>query len=254
MKKLLLLFLLLPTLCIADAGLSGSVATQETAAGSYTDITFWCSWEGTWSTPTYTMSGDDYSAGDTTGTITSDCDVTEASKKIGSWGLFTDSSGDYMEFVPSGGDIIDLNDSRIGFYFYVVTSWVATIQIFYSEYDANNYVYLQSATDGELFLRVRSSGSFDVNATTSGATLVADTWYYVEIILDQAGNGATLKINGSNTSIVSDAYDAMGNAAVILRFGNNAGAGSDTYSDNHAISNDVTRDLNALKDLATSPR
>jgi len=277
MKRLIFffgLFLLVYGYCFADVdtmdgtaittttdfdGVSFNIASinGQTIAGGddYSDIVFWVGFEGSWDGTTYTIGSDDYSDGDTTGTKNSAWVVDTTSKKVGSYGGHSKGSSDYIIFSVSSGDIMSLNDScRIGFYFQVNTAWAASEELFYAEYDSNNFVRIATAASGEINVALRSSGAYDVSTDTSGLSLSHTTWYFCELIFDQASNGFTLKIDGANSSIASDAYDALPNDVITIEFGM-SGVGTNTvYQDQWMVSDDITRNLNALKDLTTSPR
>lgn len=265
MRKLLILIPILLCFCVSQSqaispAVLGSVSGLG-ATASYTDITYWIGFEGTWSTPTYTLGADDYPTG-STATASSAVVIDGTGAIIGSNGLRNTSASDYMTATVTGNDIVNLDQSRVGFWLRIPTDgWAAmsvghyTMQVYG---DGNNFVSVlvvgTAANDIELTVTLRSGGSYDVSASTTALNMVENTAYFVELILDQAGNGCTLKVNGANSEIAADAYDAVATAATQINFGVATTPATIVHIDNLMVSNDVGRDLYALRSLTASPR
>jgi hypothetical protein len=229
------------------------------AAPAYTDITLWLAFEGTYSAPTYTLNGDDYSS-QATGTMTSAGAIDATGGIIGTNGLRNTSSGDYLTIGSLTSSDINLDASRIGFWLRIDT-WTAAMADGHSIMriygDINNAINVQivgsSASDIEIKIYFRSGSTYDVSATTTALNMVEDTSYFIEVIMDQP-NGLTLKVDGNNSEIVNDTYDAVGTNTTSAIIGYNAAAGGLMHVDNVMVSNDVTRNLYLLRNEITSPR
>jgi hypothetical protein len=110
------------------------------------------------------------------------------------------------------------------------------------------YIYEVTTTNNHLQFYYKAGGS---SITINTGELSVSTWYFVEIAWNNTGNEYKLFIDGvqqgaTNTTNLPD-WDGTGGTN-ILQLGDSAGTNADHYSDQLFISNDPTRDLNAIKD------
>lgn len=89
-------------------------------------------------------------------------------------------------------------------------------------------------------------------ALVTSSNLSSGTWYYIEAAWDVDANTREVWIDGVSVGTSSATINA-GDATVLV-IGNNPNVAAVLYIDNVAISDDITRDLEALKDLTASPR
>ncbi|MCK4240829.1 MAG: hypothetical protein KAX30_04340 [Candidatus Atribacteria bacterium] len=261
MRKLLLLLLLLIFSAISASAWNPCVVTsgKKAAGASYNDITLWLGFEGTWSSPTYTIGADDYSAGDTTGTITSVAVVNSDAGLIGTNGLDCPTSYDRMQFSVSSDNIISGTAGRIGLKIRF-TAWAQDGSVFNVVETAGNdhFDLLTYGADGvgtrELRFRWEDDNSTTNLITTTTADLVLGTIYFIEIKYDTTANSFELWIDGVSKG--TDTTDKGPIQPVTLEIGEIFGGALDQHIDNLMISDDITRDFygEGLHDDTTSPR
>jgi len=214
----------------------------------YSDITFWCGFEGTWSSPTYTMGDDDYSAGDTTGTANSDAVVNTDAALVGTYGLDSPSGYDKITFDVSSNDIVSGTSGRVGCKIRINT-WEAVVYFIMAKDATNNRnFFVETYGTDELLFAWDGSGV----ATTTDANLSTGTIYFIEISYDTTADEYELFVDGVSKATGSLARDAF--SPEYFYTGNNSGTNGDIHVDNYMVSNDKDRDLNALKNLTSSPR
>lgn len=174
-----------------------------------------------------------------------------ALKKIGTGSLDCPNAQDYASFDWSAA-VLPLDSGRIGFYVYFNTR-VTNTQLFYAVADANNGIYgkLSSAVTDELAYSYESNNTGSVYASTA-ANLADTTWYFIEFAWDRATDYRRMFIDGNphDSSAADLGTGWTANPATVV-FGNNSANLPDFHMDQIIISNDYTRDLNALKDLTS---
>ena len=233
------------------------VATTDTVEGqvvkaggaSASDIVFWLNFEENDNSGDYNMGASECSDGDTSGAYTGSAVVNTDAALTGTYGLDSPSSGDYMTFVVSSGDIMNATACIIGFKLYINT-WANLSTVFEYYLNGSNYFSLRLSNDGDDFYLYWYEGGVGKNITDIDVNLSATTEYYVEFFIDAANNVRKVRINGG--SWVSDTTAFVGFAGTALYIAAVANA-NDIYVDQFIVSFDITtpRDLNAIKETAT---
>ena len=217
------------------------------SATSYSDITFW------WRCENVTLDGsNDFTAGeDGVAALQSSAVINTAAVKIGTNGLDCPTAGDYALFTDSTGAAWPTGSGRVGFYLRI-TAFTTSCALIQKKYDADEYMTLEMYGTDELKFQYTNTSS--TTAITTDANLTTATWYFVEIAYDDATNTKKIYVDGVEKIAVTDAFTTFTSGGS-LRFGEAKGCGLsvDTHIDNIIISNDYTRDLNALKDIAAFP-
>ena len=260
MKKLcILLFLIL--LCTgAYARTNVMVMNSATGAppGVASYVLFWCGWEGTWSSPTYTMGANDHSEGDTTGTAASSCIVNTDDPAVGSKYLDAPSALDYMEFTPASNNIWATDQGNVAFWFKADT-WTAGTDFFKAQ-DAGgtNYMRVIQRVSEELRVIINATGSdvtwtsTDFNYDTSG-----DPYVFIEIVWNATADTVYVYVDNVSLTISegnSQAFDAFASGDItLIHFGGPGSSGSDFHQDNHMIFDDSSQRAYSVRNNAAPP-
>ena len=248
MRKLFIIAILalLPLSAFAwgVVSISGGVAAP---ADDYSDILFW------WTCEDANLGADDYyGAGDGTATA-SGASIGTDGMKVGTNGIICATTYDYYALDSAG--LMDLNHGRVGFYFNINT-FAAGVTLLQAN-GSTSYIKLDVSDGGG------GNGDYDINfkwrdtsttrtALVTSSNLSSGTWYYIEAAWDVETNYREVWIDG--TSVGSSSATINAGDATALWIGNNPNVAAVLYIDNVAISDDITRDLEALKDLTASPR
>ncbi len=211
------------------------------ASDTYSDILYFWRCEGA------TLGDDDYSAGDTTGTLNSSAELNTTAAHVGTNGLYVPSGNDYYSFDISNEDIFDATSGSIGFWWYYYTAtWADYATLFHVDGATDFYL----ATYGGSELKVYWD---TVSWTTAEASLAVANWYFIEVAYDADTDLMQVRVNGSDVlDSTAKAFSALSSPAT-LRWGSYNG-GYQFYLDNAMISDDATRDLYALRNNTSSPR
>jgi hypothetical protein len=259
MKKLLLSILLVLCLAINGSAMSPaflSIIGDDGGAGDdYSDITFWLGWENcSPNCTTYTFGGDDYTAGENNGEVTRDgaALLTAGSALVGSVGCDIPTASDRWELTDSTDGAWSTGSFIIGFKLYV-TGGTDNATIIWKHYDAdeNFYVRCEDAGCDDLRVQYRNGETYSIIQTNANI-IPATTEVFVIVAFNAATNYMELWIDGVSKGTCADAITAFTSGGSI-KIGETDGVAVDFWIDNIMISNDYERDLNALKDLATSP-
>lgn len=256
---------------VTSANTIEGVSTTDTVEGQvlkssvdYSDITFWVNWMNgpTIATGTYTLDGsDEYSAGDTTGVLSSAAIVNASALKDGSYGLDCPGNYDYIYFndasntavLPSKGI-----EGRIGVWIKIIT-WAndtAFFEVRDSDQDiANTFSFEMAGADNThiefSFLWTGNSATADaLESTNTDAQL--NTWYFVEFAWNQATPYREVFVNGADKGTSGAAMSAFEDNVKRLKVGSME-EGQDIHIARIIVSTDSTRDLNALKDTFNDP-
>ena len=246
MKKLILI-ILLSIFCfgfsIQDA--HKSVIARKNAT-DYSDITFW------WRCETETLTTGDYTAGeDSTAAPNGGATIDSGTKIVGSNSCDFPTGSDYYAFTDSTDGAFPTGSGRIGFYLYATTrldngSWFRKL------YDGSNYFYARFKDTDDADLNYTAGGTaVSLNSATNW--LSAATWYFVEVAWDDATDFLQLYVNGVSVGTQAGSTLTAFTSGGGFRIGEVNGIETDIHIDNIIISNDYTRDLNALKDLTAYP-
>jgi len=255
MKKwIVLLILLLTSPCLAADGVSGvthpakvnSVALPDKVCGvaglaggsAYSDILFYWGAESTTA---------EKSGGDSTATLVSGANIDTAIKIVGLSSLGLPNTYDYATFDYSSG-VINVDIGRIGFYFYV-TTWGDNGYIFQAYADADNAITIYTFSGDQIRFLYESNGAA-TNTILETALLSPETWYFIEYAYDRANDSTAVYVNGAAAGTSSNDMGTGWTAyPTVIKWGNDGGAVLVYNIDQMIISNDNTRDLNAIKDV-----
>ena len=261
MKKLILLFLIIPELAFANdiSTLAGkAISAISTIAGKAKadiatvggggvpaaapaafcdcsgDVTF-C-WEITADNTTITSSGGCVDSGDSTATANSTPSIAAAATGKTGYAITWTTASDYYYFDVTSDDLISDNAGTLEFdvYFTTLTNGMG---LFHAGYDDNNrlYIYVFADTD----LRARYVGNTTaVNADTSGAALTTGAWYTVTMKWTQSDVDPNLSINvNSVTGTSTTNLTNFATASNVIRFGEIVGNASGAQIKNIRIYN-----------------
>lgn len=221
---------------IGGAGSNGTVtATGGTGGDSYTDILFW------WRAESATLATGDYP---TSGTLTANnasATIAAGAAKVGSYGVSSVAAYAYYYKASASGALLDPSAGRVGFWFKYNSAW-QTKSLFKYYVDASNRFYVTGSTGGNLSFVYQSGGS-NSTATSTVNNLVADTWYFVELIYDTTTDVQKIYLNGSQIATTTLSLTAISSTGQI-QIGESSGSSSpNEFIDNIMVSNSITRDF-----------
>jgi len=235
-RLLVILALCLLPVSVWGVSLIGS-GVVASSGGDYSDITFWCGFEGTYSSPTYTMGAADCSDGDTTGTTAGTCYINSTAALVGSNGFYGENGWDRVYFSVTSDDIISGSAGRLGMYIRPVT--LADNGYIFSLSGDSDFLVCYVDTDELAF-------TFDgyIVGTTTGVDLATNgTKYFIEISWDSVNDIYEIYVDGvlkmSRTDVDKNAIINI----TELNIGQQTGTASTTYIDNVMISTDPDRDF-----------
>jgi len=221
------------------------IASKNAAAPDYSDITFWWRCEG----ETLDGSDDHTDGGDSTATGNSDAAIDSGLKVVGSNSCDFPSSLDFYAFTDDGG-MLPVGSFRLGFYIYATTG-ADDGGIFRKYHDADEYFYIRM--DGTDDFRVEYKNVSETSQVVTSTNVLPDeTWVFVEVAFDDTANTLEVFINGVSKGSDTTSIGAFTTGDGI-RIGEYGGITNDIHMDQIIISNDYTRDLNALKDITAYP-
>ena len=234
--------------------LAEAVTNNSTVSSDYSDITFWLGWENcSPDCTTYTLGADDYTAGeDSASTRSGGALLTAGSALVGSVGSDIPTASDYWTFTDSTDGAWPTGSFRVGFKLYV-TGGTDNAVIIKKRYDAVENFYIRCEDTGCDDLRVQyRNGDVFTYIQTNENIIPNATEVFVEVSYDVTADTMELFVDG-----VSKGTDTTPNTVFTsggnIQIGETDGVAVDFWIDNIMISDDYTRDLNALKDLTTSP-
>lgn len=238
MKKwIVIVLLLLPVSVWAWGGLLlGGSNGVPIAGGEYDDITFFWRCEG------FTLTGDDYSAGDTVADTVGDVAINTDAVKIGTNGLDIPGMNARVEFFNSAAsDIISGSEGRIGFWLQINTL-ENNATVLYIQEDSDDYLKVVVYNDTELLFSWKEAGV----ATTLVVSPTVGVYNFYEYAWDSVSNTRTLYVNGVQEAQNTDSFVAHDFSSQTLTFGITLGYPGDKYMDNIMISSDADRDFCGL--------
>ena len=223
----------LGTISVSSVGSGGIVSI---GSDTYTDILYW------WRCEAVGHTSDDYPTSSTTWTLNSSAALNTDAVHVGTNGLDSPTSEDYASLAITNLPA----DHRLGVYFRATawTNYTRVLRVFASWSD---YWSLEFVGGDEFRLLTADGGTTRTSLVTSGNTHSTGTWYYVEVVYSSSTNTREIYINGSSVGSSAVTIGALPSSATI-EVGNSNTISNDIYLDNFALSNSVTRDLDALKD------
>jgi hypothetical protein len=230
------------------------VETDYAAPPDYSDITFWLGWENCSPTCTsYTLGSDDYTAGeDSTATRNSSPLLTAGSALVGSVGSYHPGSGDNWLFTDSTDGAWPTGSFRVGFKLYV-NSGTDNAVLIKKRYDGDELFYIRCEDAGCDDLRVSYGNGAAYTYIQTNANIIPNaTEVFVEVSYDVTVDEMELFVDGvskGTSTAANTAFTSGGN----IQIGETDSVAINCHLDNIIVSNDYTRDLNALKDLTTAP-
>jgi hypothetical protein len=239
------------------------VVQGAAAAVSYPDIIFYHSFEAS---TTFTSCAPDKQVGgsDTTPTANGGGAVIDNTfRAVGTNSLDLPTSSDRMTLTLNNDDLVDVDAGIVGFYVYFDSFGTgSSFGLFSAYYDANNYIRVETfATSTNYNLRMMyKAGGTAVNWNSNNNAIRTGNWDFVEIIWNKAAEGAAagtafeMKVNGTSVGTNDGSSGEWTKSATgVLEFGDFEGNTTDCHIDQVIISNDPTRDLNAIKDNTSFP-
>lgn len=214
----------------------------------YSDITFW--WRCEAADFSGTNGNTDYSAGDDTATLNSAAAINTDAVKYNTNGLDCPGADDFVTFAVSSDDIIDADEFRIGFWYYQTTQANDCIIVqFYSGASNKSNIYIYS-TDGIKWWW-KDGGTIRTDLIIVDADITATTWHFLEFACKVSTNYREVFVDGVSKGSSAETIGTF--APTVFRFGIMEAVANDWYVDEIKISNDSTRDFDALKDVTSYP-
>lgn len=240
MKYILTLcFLFAYSVAYAGQGMGPGPGVKAYSSGeSYTDIIFW------WRAEAESISTGDYAA--TPPNFTSNLDdgsgYTATAKKVGTNGL--DLRGwDELSWTIQG-----VKNFRYGFWWQPKNRINAGIP-FELTNGTDSVMVIWRDTD-ELELNINDA----VTAQSTNLNIALNTWYFVEIMVDDTNNTAKLYIDSLEVVSISSAFAIANDLVTVIHGDNNSSTEGPQYLDNVMLSTDPTRNLYLLRNDTASPR
>jgi len=249
-NRYVLPFILL--ICLACGGWVGTGGffggSSPTIGDNYSDITFW------WRCETADFSGtngvEDYSAGDDTATLNSSAAINTDAVKYNTNGLDCPGGEDYAEFTVSSDDIIDADEFRIGFWYYAIVSENDGIMINIGQ-DFNNKIDIYIYTTDGIYWDWKDGNTTRTALSILDAGITVSTWHFIEFAGKVSTDYREVFVDGVSKGSSSETIGTF--IPTTLKIGIVNDVANDYYHDEIKISNDSTRDLNALKDITDYP-
>lgn len=249
MKRILFLcFLLIASSVWAWTGIGFMGGGSPPSSDDYSDITFW------WRCEAADFSGTngtlDYSAGDVIANLNSAAAINTDAVKYNTNGLDCPGANDRAELTVSSDDIIDADEFRIGFWYNRTTyaDYSIIIQIFQ---DVNNKSNLGIYSTDGIYWEWKDGGTSRTALSIADAGLDATTWYFIEFACKVSTNYREVFVDGVSKGSSAETIGTF--APNLFSFGIISAVASDFYFDEIKISDDSTRDFNALKDVTSYP-
>ena len=169
---------------------------------------------------------------------------------VGSYSLDCPSEYDRAQYSVSSADIISGAEGRLGLYIYI-ESVTGAPYIFDYSVDGSNIINAYLTTGRAVYFYYKAGGESMV--ITSSVTITAETWTFVEIAWDNAGNSYKIYIDGTERGSATDNLPDWAGTGGTLQIGETSGNSGNFHVDQVIISNDATRDLNAIKSTTSFP-
>lgn len=204
----------------------------------------------------------DYSAGDTTATLTSGAAINTDAARIGTNGLDCPTIGDYASFAISSGDLISQSVGALAFSFRLV-AFLPSNSLFQAKNSANSsqitvqMIGTDDATGRELQFRIRLHGGIDKSVGTTAANLALNTWYAVVCRWDEPANDMRIEVYDAAGSLITAVEDLATNfdqptGLDSLRIGETLNFGSsDFHIDNVFIADTYAEPLENFLDITS---
>ena len=244
-STIVLLLLLIASECFAGGA---AIIVRRASGDTYDDLTFF------WTAESTTLGGDDYSAGDTTASLSGSAAINNAVVKYGSNSLDIPAANSRAEFSPAS--IATFTEGYYGTWIYFESyNNDATILRLFG--DSNDFFTVRQETTGTGELEVRWNGNgTTVLRQTSAANIALSTWYYVSFSYDQSTNYTYIEVDGVDASLSTNGtITAMDASPVALQYGDTTGVATNHHQDNIVWGSDSTRDVyESYQALTVSPK
>ena len=219
-----------------------TTTTGGAPADPFDDILLW------WRCEALDFSGTngtlDYSAEDDIAAASGSAAINTDSVKYGTNGLDCPTNSSWVTFTVSSDDIVDADEGRIGFWYYQTTQagdgFIARFIL-----DTNNKSSIAIYDTDGLNWSWTDGSTARTTLNIVDADLDPTTWYFIE---------AAWKVSTGYRELFVDGVSKGSSSATIgtfeptsLLFGNISDVANDWFLDNIMVSNDSTRDFNALK-------
>ena len=144
----------------------------------------------------------DYSAGDTTWTLSSLVEFSTSGVKIGTNGLYTPGGDDYG--VLAATSILAPAAGTVAFWLRFDTYGAGSVLIEMAGTGGSDYIRLGTNYANGFEFRHRSSVGNNQAISTSSITLTGSTWYFVQMHWSAALDSLHLSIHDSSGSLIED--------------------------------------------------
>lgn len=177
-------------------------------------------------------SGDPQDSHTTNRDLTNTGPVTFATAKLNNGADFDGTSGLYFDAADSDVWTTATSGLTFAFWWYLDSSSGGLFPVLLDKDDTISYQLWYHRANAQLHWTVFDGGT-DVTATWS-STLSEDTWYFIEVYIDEAGNFISINLN--NGTAVTTAYNGtVANGSETLRIGqghaNDAAFAHDAFYD-----------------------
>jgi hypothetical protein len=242
-KYLVLPILLICLACAGWVGGGGFFGGGSSSSDDYSDITFW------WGCESTTI--DHTNGEDSTATLNSDAAINADAGIVGTNGLDCPTAMDCARLTDSTDGAWPTGAARIGFYF-TSNTWNNDCNLILKYCNGSKYIRIKRDSGDEISVLISwDGGTTSLTSTDAG---VNSGTHFIEIILDDATNLIQILVDGTSKGSQTTAWTApTSGGAIWIGESANCGSAVDAYFDNVIFSSDITRDLNALKNLTSYP-
>lgn len=203
-----------------------------------------------------TLGGDDYSAGDTTATLTS-ATLSTTRARVGTYSLYSAGVGHNAAFSPTSIAVPSEGSAALSIYIdNSLVEWSSLLRLVGSGDDQISLRLNSSPNNDELILKIQRDGETDGDVVTSAANLALDTWYGIVIRWRSSDNSRAIEVYDASNSLITSASST---ASVLfptsfteIRIGDDGGGGAwQAYIDNVFIADDYDEPLEDYLDITS---
>jgi hypothetical protein len=200
-----------------------------------------------WFCESSTLGADDYSAGDTTATLSS-ATISADSDYSGTYGLEIDGAYHIASFDISNADVVSEGVFGIGMWVRINT-WGNTFRAFTIQEDGTNYINMNFINSDEVNV-ANYNDSGNQTITTIGANLALSTWYFIMYVCDSDNNWHGIYVYNDSDLLLSDVIEYetlypldLTTSTEVVHFGSNSATVGDIDIDVIIITDDPDVDI-----------
>lgn len=234
------------------------IARKNAVSLDWSDITIFLTYEGTWSAPNYTMSGDERGT-DTSGSADNNFDIDAVTFKVGAKSGEITTGTDSLDFNPTS----DFASAEGGMGQWVrIGTWDDGAKIFDVNYDGLNNLFVEMSGATNFNFRFEDGTNGNSNLTTIDAGGTTGVWYFIAAYWRVSENKMRLVISQNTRGDIHDseetddtmsAWDAEPTGADDLRWGH-SDAGTGVYNiDNSIMTSSYDTNIFSFRNETSAP-